>query len=90
MNFDWDDANRAHIARHGVTPEEAEQVLTADPLDIGSEYIEGEQRFVSLGWTRKRRFLVVVTTLRGVSVRVVTAFPANKRLVERFFLEKSL
>ena len=24
-DFDWDDSNRDHIARHGVTPEEAEQ-----------------------------------------------------------------
>jgi len=24
---DWDDANVEHIARHGITPEEAEEVL---------------------------------------------------------------
>ncbi len=27
LGFDWDKANRSHIARHKVTPKEAEQVL---------------------------------------------------------------
>jgi hypothetical protein len=26
--FDWDQANREHIARHGVTPTEAAQVIS--------------------------------------------------------------
>jgi hypothetical protein len=30
VEFDWDEANTAHIARHGVRPEEAEEALT-DP-----------------------------------------------------------
>lgn len=30
--FDWDDANVRHIARHGVTPEDAEYVLANGPL----------------------------------------------------------
>jgi hypothetical protein len=42
--FDWDDENRVHIARHGVTPEEAEQVLANDPLDGGVQAHEGEDR----------------------------------------------
>ena len=32
VEFDWDHHNIAHIARHGVTPEEAEQVLANDPV----------------------------------------------------------
>jgi predicted DNA binding CopG/RHH family protein len=30
--FVWDDENVAHIARHGVTPDEAEEVLVGDAL----------------------------------------------------------
>lgn len=33
MEFDWDEANVAHIARHGVRPWEAEEALT-DPLRL--------------------------------------------------------
>ena len=32
MLFDWDESNINHIALHGVTPEEAEQVLQNDPF----------------------------------------------------------
>ena len=30
--FDWDAANLGHIAKHDVTPEEAEQVILGNPL----------------------------------------------------------
>ncbi len=35
MEFDWDEANVGHVARHGVLPEEAEQVVLNDPVDLG-------------------------------------------------------
>jgi hypothetical protein len=31
--FDWDEFNAGHIARHGITPQEVEQVLRNDPAD---------------------------------------------------------
>ena len=74
--FDWDEENRAHIARHGVSPEEAEQVLANDPLDGGIQDHAGEDRFVEIGRTDAMRLLVVITTARGELTRVVTAFPA--------------
>jgi uncharacterized DUF497 family protein len=65
--FDWDDENRSHIARHDVTPEEAEQVLLNDPIDGGTQDHEGEERFVEVGMTDAMRILVVITTQRGES-----------------------
>jgi len=32
--FDWNDENREHIAKHRVTPEEAEQAVLNDPIDL--------------------------------------------------------
>jgi uncharacterized DUF497 family protein len=32
--FDWDGANTAHIARHGVTPAEVEQAFANDSLVV--------------------------------------------------------
>ena len=32
--FDWDSANIGHIAEHDVTPEEVEDVLLGDSLDL--------------------------------------------------------
>jgi uncharacterized protein len=44
IEFDWDEANIGHVARHGVHPEEAEQVILNDPVDLGMEIVEGEER----------------------------------------------
>src|ERR1017187_9949308 len=49
MPFDWDQANTEHIARHRVTPAEAEQVISGAslPIETGS----GEERHTELGQT---------------------------------------
>ena len=59
--FDWNEGNIGHIARHSVTPEEAEQAVRNDPLDLGAETVDGEERFLSLGLTNRARLLVVAT-----------------------------
>jgi len=51
IEFDWDEANIGHLARHSVLPEEAEQVILNDPVDLGMEIVEGEERYLSLGAT---------------------------------------
>jgi uncharacterized protein len=61
-DFDWDDGNRDHIARHGVTPDEAEQVYWNDPLDEDYYEVEGEDRFVYIGHTNQMRVLRLVIT----------------------------
>ena len=75
--FDWDEANIAHIAKHGVLADEAEEVVSNNPLDIGKQTREGEERLMQIGATLSGRVLVVITTLRGVKTRVVTAYPAT-------------
>ena len=79
--FEWDDANRDHVARHGVTPDETEQALLNDPISLEYQTDRGEPRWVSVGPTDATRFLVVVWTVRGPAIRVVTAYPANRRLM---------
>jgi hypothetical protein len=86
--FDWDAENRDHIDRHKVSPEEAEQVVGNDPLDIDAETMEGEDRISGIGRTKQGRFLVVVTTLLKGRLRVVTAFPAPKSLIDLYFMHK--
>jgi uncharacterized DUF497 family protein len=86
LAFEWDDANRNHIARHHVWPEEAEQVIDNDPLDIEAEIVDGEQRFSSIGRTDQGRFLVVVTAFRNSRIRVVTAFPAPRSLIHLYLM----
>lgn len=78
--FDWDGANIAHIAEHGITPEEAEQVVLGDPLEFGLDAGEsGEERLSYIGETATTRVLQVVITMRQERVRVVTAFEPTRQ-----------
>jgi len=88
LEFDWDEANIGHLARHNVRPEEAEQVILRDPVDLGIQIVEGEERYLNLGPTQRGRILLVVTTWRGERVRVVTGFEPIKRLVQFYHQER--
>jgi uncharacterized protein len=88
FDFDWDDANIGHLARHNVGPEEAEQVILNDPVDLGMEIVESEERYLNLGATIQGRVLLVVTTWREDRVRVVTAFEPIKRLIQFYYQER--
>lgn len=90
IEFDWDDANIRHLARHKVLPQDAEHVVLHDPVDLGEEIVNGEERNASLGATAKGRVLVVVTTWRNDRLRVVTAFEPSKRLVQLYYLGRGL
>lgn len=83
--FDWDEANIAHIAKHDVKPEEAEQVILNRPVDLGAELRNGEERFAQVDETDAGRILIVVTAVMGAKIRVVTAWPAKERF-QRYFL----
>lgn len=78
--FDWDESNINHIAKHGFTPSEAEQVVLNNPVDLEFQRRDGESRIAQIGKTDEARILVVVTTLRNGLIRVVTALPAKKTL----------
>jgi uncharacterized DUF497 family protein len=79
LEFDWDEANIAHIARHNVTPTEAEQVILNNPLDLGSRIRSGELRSTQLGITNAGRILLVIIMWRGTRLRVVTSYPAGRK-----------
>jgi hypothetical protein len=42
--FDWEQANIDHIAKHGITADEAEQVVLNDPIDLTMQLRGGEER----------------------------------------------
>ena len=85
--FDWDSANILHVAEHDVTPEEAEEVLLGDSLDVGFDVVNGEERSSHVGETNEGRILQVVITFRGERMRVVTAFEPDKQW-KIFYLEQ--
>lgn len=76
--FDWDRENIRHLRRHRVAPEEFEQVLMNEPMDIENQNEAGEERFKSIGVTDTGRALVAVWTFRKGRVSAVTAYRASK------------
>jgi len=71
--FNWDEANIAHIAKHNVSPPEAEEAATHKPIAISYSTRNSEERFVQIGETLAGRVLLVVTTSRNGLTRVITA-----------------
>jgi len=77
IEFDWDEENTKHLAAHNAMPDEVEQVLNNEPLDLGYESVDEEERYRSVGLTNPGRLLSVVWTVRNGKVRAITAFPAS-------------
>jgi uncharacterized DUF497 family protein len=65
MIFSWDDVNRDHIAKHGVSPGEAERVVRTarNPFP---ETVE-DDKFVVWGATESGRYLQVIYVLKMAS-----------------------
>ena len=85
--FDWDSHNISHLALHNIRPDEAEQALASDLVDLDYNVTpDGEQRWTALGQTFAGRVLVIVwTLLEDGCYRTVTAYPATKGLEAVYF-----
>ena len=81
--FEWDEANIAHIARHNVTPEEAEEVFfdKDNALDEDIKHSTLEKRLIIIGKTQKGRLLYQIFTKRGDKIRVISSRDINKKEV---------
>ena len=74
--FLWDDANMEHVAAHGVSPGEIEQLFWRIPRVRRSRL----DRYVAVGQTEGGRHLFVVFRLFGAGVvRVITARDATPK-----------
>ena len=80
MEFSWDPRKAtANRAKHGVSFEEA-QTAFADPL--GAYYPDKlhEERFVLIGYSKRRRLLYVVhAEVTADAIRIISARRATKR-----------
>ena len=90
VRFDWDRANAEHIARHSVKPDEAEQAMRNDPLDMNYEVIDGEERWTALAHTDNFRVLLLVWTVRHDALRIVTARAVGTRARDAYLRVKGL
>jgi len=81
MEIEFDPAKeRLNRRKHGVGFDEAATCLL-DPMARAREdgNAQGERRFVLLGMSNAARLLVVVYTLRGDTVRLISSRKPTKR-----------
>ena len=81
MSYQWDPRKAAsNLEKHGVDFADAVGVFEDEwALTIKEEYVEGEQRFVTMGMDFLGRMLVVVYTYRYDNIRLISARTATRR-----------
>ncbi len=86
MRFEWDDNKKAqNLRKHKISFEEA--AVWTDPLAFiapDPEHSIEEEREWIIGESFKSRVLVVVYTMRGETIRLISARPATKREIEQY------
>ena len=82
MEFEWDPAKaKANLKKHGVSFHEASTIF-GDPLALtfnDPDHSTGEHRFLTFGYSRISRLLVVSHTDRHGKTRIIGARKATKQ-----------
>ena len=91
MDFEWD-PNKAEInlRKHGVSFAEAGTVF-GDELAItvpDPDHSDDENRYITVGWSNRRRLLIVSHTDRGDKIRIISARELTPRERKTYEEEK--
>jgi uncharacterized DUF497 family protein len=82
MWFEWDDDKAASNERgHGVTFDEAATAFY-DPLQVAfydPDHSDEEDREILVAHSDQGRLLLVVYTLRGEAIRIISARPTTRK-----------
>jgi hypothetical protein len=82
LRFTWDPQKAArNVRKHKVGFPEAATAF-ADPLSLtipDPDHSVGEERFVLIGQSERRRLVVVAHIERGDLIRIISARPATRR-----------
>lgn len=85
--FDWDEHNEQHLARHGISPRDAEDVLLGNHILLQYQTAGNEQRWVAVGATRTGRVLSIVFAVRGEAMRPITGWVSDKETADMYLRE---
>lgn len=82
IGFEWDDGNKdKNWTKHGVSEIECEEPFFNEPIVVTDDasHSTDERRFYLLGKTNEERLLMVVFTIRGDHIRVISARDMSKK-----------
>ena len=81
MDFEWDPRKaEINLRKHGVSFTEAGTVF-GDNLAItvpDPDHSNDEDRYITIGWSNRRRLLMVSHTDRGDQIRIISARELTK------------
>lgn len=89
--FQWDKGNiDKNLIRHKVENWECEQIFFNNPIILVEDqgHSNTEKRWVAFGKTDATRLLIVVFTVRGDLIRVISARDMNRK-ERNFYNEKA-
>ncbi len=84
---DWDEHNEQHLASHGISRSDAEDVLSGNHIVLEYQTEGDEQRWVAVGTTRTGRILEIVFAVRGEAMRPITGWVADKETAHLYVKE---
>jgi len=83
--FEWDERKaRANLENHGIDFADAATALNDDLAILIHDEHDDEDRFVTIGEDLMGRLLVVVFTMRGERIRIISARTASPREAEDY------
>ena len=88
--FQWDEGNETkNWKSHGVNQAEAEEIFDNMPIIVAedSSHSISEIRYVAYGKTDNNRHLTAVFTIRGKSIRIISARDQSRK--ERMFYDQA-
>ena len=90
VEFDWDVHNLKHLAKHGISRLDAENVLSGNHILLEYQMEGDEERWIALGATRTGRVLEIVFAVRGRAIRPITGWVASKEMYDVYAKEWGL
>jgi len=85
IGFEWDENNENHLARHGITPNEAEQVVLNGPAWMRNKKgRSGDWKAVGITDGGSALTIIVAVNSNDGVLRVITGWPATQGEVTRY------
>lgn len=90
IEFEWDKGNiDKSFKKHKISPNEAEEIFLDENLFLQEDFkhSQREKRFVAIGKTISKKFLLTVFTIRNYKIRIISVRMADRK--ERRQYEKT-
>jgi len=82
MKFEYDkNKSKSNKVKHGIDFEEAQELWQDDKMVEILTPFEDEKRYINIGKI-KNKFYSVITTIRGDSIRIISARRSRKKEIE--------